>query len=401
MPFVFKDGIRLYWRRDGSDQKPAILLLNSIGTTMELWNSVVPLLLAEFCVIRMDARGHGASDAPEGDYTVEMLAADAIAVLDAAAIAHTAVCGISLGGMVAMELALRIPERISALIVACTSAAMDSSSWKARGETVRAGGTAAIAEMAIERFFSERFLEANPGLVESVRADLLAQSAFGYAGCCAAIRDMRLAQELPNIVVPTLVIGGRADISTPFESHGAAIAAAIPCSSSLLLSTAHLPALEDPQGMATAIKRFGMGRANADLQGAATALYEAGLTRRRLVLGDAWVDRSLAGRTPFNSEFQEMITRIAWNEIWNRPGLDDRTRRLLVLATTAALGRWEEFSLHVRTGLVRRGFTEEELKETLMQTAIYAGVPAANTAFMEAGKILREIAADRAAVPAG
>jgi 3-oxoadipate enol-lactonase/4-carboxymuconolactone decarboxylase len=100
----------------------------------------------------------------------------------------------------------------------------------------------------------------------------------------------------------------------------------------------------------------------------------------------------LAARTPFNAEFQAMITRIAWHEIWNRPGLDHRTRRLLVLAMTAAMGRWEEFRLHVKAGLLQQGFDETELRETLMQLAIYAGVPAANTAFAEAGEILRELA---------
>ena len=119
--------------------------------------------------------------------------------------------------------------------------------------------------------------------------------------------------------------------------------------------------------------------------------YEKGLAARRSVLGDAWVDRSLANRTPFNAEFQAMITRIAWQEIWSRPGLDDRTRRLLVLAITASLGRWEEFRLHVRAGLTRGGFTRDDLKEVLMQTAIYAGVPAANTAFAEAGRIIAEL----------
>jgi 3-oxoadipate enol-lactonase / 4-carboxymuconolactone decarboxylase len=143
--------------------------------------------------------------------------------------------------------------------------------------------------------------------------------------------------------------------------------------------------------MAAAIRRFLADQTRPDLRQAATVLYEAGLARRRSVLGDAWVDRSLANRTPFNSEFQEMITRIAWNEIWMRPGLDDRTRRLLVVAITASLGRWEEFALHVRAGLSRGGFTQAELKEALMQTAIYAGVPAANTAFAEAGKILQDI----------
>ena len=392
MPFAIRDGIRLYWRRDGSEEKPALLLLNSIGTGMELWDRVVPLLLADFCVIRMDMRGHGASDASEGDYALAMLADDVVAVLDAAAVTRAAVCGISLGGMVAITLALRMPERLSDLVVACSSAAMDPAVWETRAATVRAAGTAAIAEAAMGRFFSPHFREIRPELVETARAALLAQSAVGYAGCCAAIRDMRLLEDLPAIRVPTLVIGGREDISTPFESHGGPIAAAIPGANSVLLPTAHLPALEDPQGMAAALTRFIIREAKPALRQAASTLYEAGLARRRQVLGDAWVDRALASRTDFNGEFQEMITRIAWQEVWTRPGLDDRTRRLLVLATTAALGRWEEFRLHVRAGLSRHGFTAEELKETLMQTAIYAGVPAANTAFAEAGKVIEELA---------
>lgn len=122
-----------------------------------------------------------------------------------------------------------------------------------------------------------------------------------------------------------------------------------------------------------------------------TTTYEAGLRIRRAVLGDAWVDKTLANRSDFNAEFQEMITRHAWNDIWGRPGLDHRTRRLLVLATTVALGRWEEFRLHVRAGLEQGGITTDELKETLLQSAIYAGVPAANTAFAEAAAIVREV----------
>lgn len=388
MPFTVNDGVRLYWRRDGSAEKPALLLLNSIGTGMELWDRVVPLLLPAFCVIRMDTRGHGASDVPDGGYTLAMLASDAAAVLNAAGATRAAVCGISLGGMVAMTMALRMPERLSAMIIACSSGAMDPAAWDERAATVRAAGTAAIADMAMERFFSPDFRAAKPEVVETTRAALLAQPAAGYVGCCAAIRDMRLLEAVPVIRVPTLVIGGTYDIATPYESHGAAIADAIPDAMTVLLPTAHLPSLEDPQGVAAAISRF---LTKPELRRAATALYDAGLTRRREVLGDAWVDRTLARRTAFNAEFQEMITRIAWNEIWTRPGLDDRTRRLLVVAITAALGRWEEFSLHVRTGLTRRGFTVAELKETLMQTAIYAGVPAANTAFAEAGRIIEDI----------
>ena len=122
---------------------------------------------------------------------------------------------------------------------------------------------------------------------------------------------------------------------------------------------------------------------------------QRGLQQRRDVLGDAWVDRSLAGANSFNAEFQNLITRFAWHEIWGRPGLPHKTRRALVLAITAALGRWEEFELHVRAALLGgedSRLSPDELKEILMQTAIYAGVPAANTAFSHATKILREVA---------
>jgi 3-oxoadipate enol-lactonase len=121
---------------------------------------------------------------------------------------------------------------------------------------------------------------------------------------------------------------------------------------------------------------------------------ERGLRNRRAILGDAWVDKSLAGATAFNAEFQNLISRFAWHEVWGRPGLDAKTRRVIVLAITAALGRWEEYELHLRaalTGSEDTRLTPDEVKEVLMQTAIYAGVPAANTAFSLGGKLLREL----------
>jgi 3-oxoadipate enol-lactonase len=123
--------------------------------------------------------------------------------------------------------------------------------------------------------------------------------------------------------------------------------------------------------------------------------FERGLQNRRSVLGDAWVDRSLNNTNSFNAEFQNLITRFAWNEIWGRPGLDHKTRRAMVLSITVALGRWEEFDLHIRAALLAEegsGLTPDEIKEILIQSAIYAGVPAANTGFTHALKILREVA---------
>ena len=389
MPFASHDGARLYWRLDGAADKPALLLLNSIGTDMGLWDAVVPVLTPQFRVLRMDARGHGASDAPAGEYSLELLAGDALAAMDAAGIARAAVCGLSLGGMIAMTLALSAPSRVSALICACTSAQMDPAVWRARIEMVRAQGTAAIADAALQRFFAPDFTLTHPDLVATTRTALLAMSAEGYAGCAAAIRDMALIDKLAAITAPTLVISGAKDVSTPFVGHGEHIAAAIAGARTASLDTAHFASLEAPAAFAGAVRAFLSD--DIVLDTANNALFEAGLAIRRQVLGDAWVDKSLAGRTPFNADFQAMITRYAWNEVWGRPGLDHRTRRLLVIAITTALGRWEEFRLHVRAGLEQGGFTQDELKEVLMQSAIYAGVPAANTAFAEAGAVIRDL----------
>jgi 4-carboxymuconolactone decarboxylase len=122
--------------------------------------------------------------------------------------------------------------------------------------------------------------------------------------------------------------------------------------------------------------------------------YDNGMKVRRAVLGDAWVDRSLANITPFNKEFQEFITRTAWGDIWTRPGLDRRMRSVGVLSTTIALGAWDEFRLHVRAA-INNGLTQEEIKEVIIQSAIYSGVPKANHAFKEAGDVLTEIEAAR------
>jgi len=391
MPFATSSGARIYWKLEGTEDKPALVLLNSIGTDLGLWDAAMPALLGSFRTLRLDTRGHGASDAPDGDYTLAMLADDVAAVMDAAGIAQAAVAGVSLGGMIAMELALSRPARVSALALICTSATMDKTAWQDRIEKVRAGGTAAIADLAMQRFLSPAFTSSQPAVAESVRYNLVSMAREGYAGAGAAIRDMDLISRLPGLTCPTLVVVGERDASTPFSGHGENLVTAIPGATLERLDCGHLAPLEAPAALTGALRTFFLP--GPDTADAAETLFEAGLKNRRRVLGDAWVDRSLASRTPFNAEFQAMITRIAWQEIWSRPGLDDRTRRLLVLAITASLGRWEEFRLHVRAGLTRGGFTRDDLKEVLMQTAIYAGVPAGNTAFAEAAAVMKEIEA--------
>lgn len=394
MPFTIRAGVRLYWRLEGAADRPPLVLLNSIGTDMSLWDAAVPHLLPAFRLLRIDTRGHGASDAPPDDYSLAMLAQDVLAVMADAGIERAALAGVSLGGMIAMQLAIEHPEAVSALALICTSAALDRPSWAARVDAVRRDGTAAIADMAVGRFLSAPFALRHPEIAESLKRSIAAQADEGYAGAGAAIRDMALADRLDEIAAPTLVVTGAVDLSTPYAGHGEHLADRIPKASHLGVASAHLPPLEAPAELTSALRDFLL--AEPEVREAGSVLFEAGLRNRRRVLGDAWVDRSLASRNAFNHDFQAMITRIAWHEVWGRPGLDDQTRRLLVLAITASLGRWEEFALHVRAGLMQGGFTRAELSEVLMQTAIYAGVPAANTGFAEAQKIITELDGDSA-----
>ena len=120
--------------------------------------------------------------------------------------------------------------------------------------------------------------------------------------------------------------------------------------------------------------------------------YDRGMKTRRKVLGDDWVDSAERNKNEFNAEFQELLTRYAWDEIWNRPGLDHRTRRMIVIAQCAAMGRWEEFKLHSRAALEKGDLSQGDLKEVLLQTAVYCGVPTANTAFREVRDVIAELA---------
>ena len=119
--------------------------------------------------------------------------------------------------------------------------------------------------------------------------------------------------------------------------------------------------------------------------------HARGMAVRRKVLGNAWVDKQNAGKTAFSNDFQDMITRNVWGEIWTRPHYDERTRRVLVIGTMMALGAWDEFKLHVRAALTEAGFTPDDIKEIILQQSVYCGAPAGNHAFKEAGEIIREV----------
>lgn len=256
MPFVTSHGARIHYKVEGEGGRPALVLLNSIGTDMDLWDAVLPALRRRFTLVRIDTRGHGASDAPAHDYTLPMLADDVLTVMDAAGIDAAAVAGVSLGGMIAMELALARPERVTALGLICTSATMDKAAWEARVATVRGAGLAGIVELAMGRFLSPEYMAEEPAVAATVRRGLLTMAAAGYAGCAAAIRDMNLADRLGKIDCATLVITGTRDTSTPFEGHGEHLVAGIDGARHVSLEAAHLAPFEAPDAVADVLETF-------------------------------------------------------------------------------------------------------------------------------------------------
>ena len=333
----------------------------------------MPDLLQHFQVLRYDTRGHGASSVPAGDYTLDQLGKDALGLADKLGLTKFAFCGLSMGGAVGQWLAIHASQRLAALVLANTSPKFGTpDTWDARRKAVLDGGMQAIVDAVMQRFFSPDKQESAWAL--STRAILLGTDPKGYAACCAALRDADTRASLSKISVATVVIGSDKDPSTPWEAHGAILARDIPGAQAVRLQTAHLSNLEQPRAFTTAVLDFLIAeKTDADP-------LEAGMAVRRHVLGDEHVDRSLKNATDFTRDFQELIMRYAWGAVWTRPGLDHRTRRLLVLAVTATLGRWEEFRLHLRAGLAH-DLEVCDVKETLLQVAVYAGVPAANTAF--------------------
>jgi len=256
MPFVNGQQGRIYWRVDGYDNAPPLLFLNSLGTDLGMWDSIVPLLHDRFRLLRMDTRGHGASDAPPGAYTVAGLAEDARCVLDAAGVAEANLCGLSLGGMTALQLALAAPARAARVVVANTTAQVPAQPWLDRAAIVRRQGMGAIVTAVMSRFFSDSFIAADPPGLSTVRAGFLSTSPQGYAACCTAISEIDLLDRLPGLRRPLLVINGRQDSATAPAEHGERIVAAAPDARAVELDAGHISAIEQPQAFAAAVVNF-------------------------------------------------------------------------------------------------------------------------------------------------
>ena len=255
MPDVQASGCRIAYAVHGV-AGPALLLIHSLGTTRELFAAQREPLGVHFRVVEFDLRGHGDSGAPAGDYTLGQLAADALAVLDAAGIARAHVLGLSIGGLIALELAARAPARVDRLIAANTAARIGSAElWSQRAADVAARGMRHLPELVVPRWLGEAFRRDHPEVAERYRTLLLDTPPAGYAGCCAALRDADLREAVASIRAPTLVISGDADLATP-AAEGEWLAKRIPAARHLVLPAAHLACVEQSARFSAAVLEF-------------------------------------------------------------------------------------------------------------------------------------------------
>ncbi|MEV4114138.1 4-carboxymuconolactone decarboxylase [Nonomuraea sp. NPDC049695] len=373
--------MKLHHRIDGPSDAPLLVLGPSLGTTMEVWEPQLPALTDSWRVLRYDLPGHGGSPAVAAGFTIDDLAR---AVLDLVEPERFAVGGISVGGAIATTIATRARHRVRKLVLCCTSARFgEPGPWLGRAALVRGKGVAALVPTLKARWFTPDFEG------QWVFDQLVGVDAKSYAACCEAIAAFDLTRRLGEITAHTLVIAGAQDPATPLD-QALTLANSIPGASLTVVPRAsHLANVERPKAVTAAI----VGHLSGDQPPPAEDGLAAGMRTRREVLGDAHVDRAVAATTDFTQDFQELITRYAWNEIWNRPGLDRRTRSCVTLTALVARGHLDELAMHVRAAL-RNGLTRDEIKEVLLQTAVYCGVPAANAAFAVARRTLAEIDAE-------
>lgn len=358
--------------------RPLLLLGPSLGTSAEtLWGRCAAAMRSGFHVVGWDLPGHGRSAPAAGGFTVADLAAAALALADEhrpGEPLHYA--GDSIGGAVGLQLLLDAPGRVARAALLCTGARIgEPAGWHERAALVRARGTESVVAGSIERWFAPGFPRRAPETTEALLGALRAADPESYARACEALAVFDVRRELSRIGQPVLAVAGAHDQPAPVDCLRLIAGEVRDGRLVVLDDVAHLAPAELPDGVAALLDgHFG---------------DDAGLAVRRAVLGDAHVDRSQAATTGFTRDFQDLITAYAWGGIWTRPGLDRRSRSMITLTALVALGHQEELAMHVRAARTN-GLTDDEIKEVLLQTAVYCGVPAANTAFRIAQRVLAE-----------
>ncbi len=371
------------YKLQGTPNSPVLIFSNSLGSEMMMWDELVPHLLPYFRVLQYDTRGHGGSyveSSSDESYTISLLGQDVIDLMNSLGIETACYCGLSMGGLIGQWLGIHHPNRFKKIVLSNTGAKIGNDErWNSRIETIIQQGMKAIVDDTMERWFTDAFRHQNPQRVAETKAMFVRSPVAGYAACCGAIRDADFRETLTQLSVETLIITGDEDPVTNVE-QAEFLAKYIPHATLKVLHARHLASTELPQEYAQTLIDFLVG----------DTPFEKGMHVRRSVLGEAHVDKANANINPFNADFQSFITNYAWGEIWTRPDLSKHNRSLITLAMLIALNRKTEFKMHVRAAF-NNGVTVAEIKEIIMHSALYCGLPAANEAFHTAQEVINEL----------
>ncbi|MFK0177850.1 alpha/beta fold hydrolase [Streptomyces xanthochromogenes] len=443
----------LQYRCDGPEDAPVLVVGPSLGTTWHMWDRQIPELANHWRVVRFDLPGHGGAPASPA-HSVAELGDRLIATLDGLGVQRFGYAGCSIGGAIGADLALRHPHRLASLaLVAAAPRFGTADEYRQRGVIVRTNGMDPMARSAPERWFTPAYAAAQPAIVEWAVQMVRTTDPACYIAACEALAAFDVRAELGRITVPTLALVGAEDrVTGPGDAR--TLVAGIPGAGlAVVPGAAHLAPVEQPGAVTDLLVRHfstawqaapetttGLTAMPAPAAAApmaplapATPLappapsaplapeapqappetavpvldqpaaveptavepparpdaYELGMKIRREVLGDAHVDAETAGADAFGRDFDELTTRHAWGEVWARDGLDRRTRAAVALAALASGGHLDDLAAHTRAAL-RAGLTPDEIKEVLLQTGVYCGVPAANAAFRVVGAVIRE-----------
>lgn len=354
----------------GRDELPLLVLGPSLGTSAAaLWSHCATGLIEDFDVVAWDLPGHGHNrSVPEDDITVADLAAGVLAVVDDILDQRGEhdgsffVAGDSVGGAVALQLALDAPSRVRSAAALCAGARFATpGSWLDRIELVATSGTSALTSTLPQRWFSPGFVERAPKVVSTLQHDVHGTDDDGYISVCRALASYDASSRLGEITTPLLVIAGADDQTAPPSRE---LADGVPGSRFVELpGVGHLAPEEAPDEVAQLLREH--------------------------FIGAGHVDRATADATELTRDFPEFITEYASGGNWARPGLDRRTRSLVTLAALVARSDHEELAAHLRAAIVH-GVTRGEIKEMLLQTAVHCGVTDANAAFRIALEVFDE-----------
>lgn len=370
----------------GQPGLPLLLCGPSLGTSVTaVWSQVADRLGDSFHVVGWELPGHGTGRPATAAFSVAELAAGVLDLVDSLTDAPAHYAADSMGGVVGLQLLLDHPARLRSATLICTGAKIGTTkSWADRAALVRAGGTAVMVEQSAVGWFAPGFIEREPDVSAALLDSLRDVDPTSYAWTCEALGNFDVRSRLAEISTPVLAVAGAMDARTPVDllreiTDGVGRGQLV-----VLEDVAHIAPAEAPDAVAQLISEHAGGTRTI------TEVLDAGWKVRREVLGDTHVDRAGASTTDFTRDFQELITQYAWGSIWTRPGLDRRSRSLITLTALVARGHHEELAMHVRAARTN-GLTNDQIKELLLQTAIYCGVPDANTAFRIAQQVLAEL----------